>query len=393
MLYFSAMHKFPLKLEKRLENRKEQNAFRSLGVSNTQVDFSSNDYLGFARNKELFSKTQQLLVAQELFVNGATGSRLLSGNHKLYPIAENQIAKFHNAAAALIFNSGYDANLGFFSTVPQKGDVIFYDELVHASIRDGISMSHSKAYKFKHNNLENLKKKLRNINQEPNSEVYIVTESVFSMDGDIPDLKMFSNFAEECGYNLIVDEAHSFGVFDKYGGGLVQQLQLENKIFARIVTFGKALGVHGAAILGDTLLKDYLVNFSRSFIYTTALAPHSVAAIISGYTLLEEQGIGEKGSEILNLELNIKFFNSEVNRLQLEDVFINSDSAIHCCIIEGNNEVKNIANQLQLNGIDVKPILSPTVPMGSERLRICLHSFNTKEDITRLLQLIATFIK
>ncbi len=393
MLYFSAMHKFPLKLEKRLENRKEQNAFRSLGVSNTLVDFSSNDYLGFAGNKQLFLKAQQVLEDHEMIVNGATGSRLLSGNHKLYPIAEKQIEDFHNVPAALIFNSGYDANIGFFSTIPQKGDLIFYDELVHASIRDGISMSHSKAYKFKHNDLGDLQKKLKSVSQESNAEVYIVTESVFSMDGDSPDLNAFATFSEKGNYHLIVDEAHALGVFGDKERGLIQELELENKVFARIITFGKALGVHGAAILGDKLLTEYLINFSRSFIYTTALSPHSVAAIISGYTFLEEQGANKEENEILNLKRNIKFFNSEVNRLQLQDVFIKSDSAIHCCIIEGNEEVKNIANQIQGAGFDVKPILSPTVPKGSERLRICLHSFNTEEDIKRLLQLMATFIK
>ena len=387
------MHKFPLKLEKRLENRKQQNAFRTLGTSNDLIDFSSNDYLGFAGNRELFLKTQQLLEDHEMCLNGATGSRLLSGNHKLYALAEKEIADFHNSTAALIFNSGYDANIGFFSSLPQKEDLIFYDELVHASIRDGITMSHSKAYKFKHNDLEDLRKKLGLISAEANSEIYIVTESVFSMDGDSPDLISLSNFAEEKNYKLIVDEAHSLGVFGKNGIGLVQQLNLEKKVFARIITFGKALGVHGAVILGGDLLMQYLVNFCRSFIYTTALSPHSIATIFSGYKLLERQPANKENTDIKKLHENIKFFKSEITRLKLQNKFIKSDSAIHCCIIPGNDEVKIIANKIQQEGFNVKPILNPTVTKGSERLRFCIHSFNSKEEITNLLNLMSTFIK
>ncbi len=382
------MHKFPLKLQKSLENRKQQNAFRELGTSNNLIDFSSNDYLGFAGSSEIFSKTQKILEKHGMFLNGATGSRLLSGNHKLYSLAEKQITDFHNAENALIFNSGYDANIGFFSVIPQKGDFIFYDELVHASIRDGIKMSNAKAYKFKHNDVEDLQKKLGLITEERNSEIYIVTESVFSMDGDSPDLTAFVNFAEEGNCHLVIDEAHAVGVFGENGRGLVQDLGLEKKIFARIVTFGKALGVHGAIILGSDLLVQYLVNFCRSFIYTTALSPHSIAAIIASYETLEMLG-SSNISELKQLQENIGFFKTEVQRLKLQQYFIKSNSAIHCCIVSGNNEVKNIADKIQNKGFNVKPILSPTVPNGAERLRFCLHSYNSKEEITSLLQLLA----
>ena len=387
------MHKFPLKLEKRLENRKQLNAYRSLGASNDLLDFSSNDYLGFAKNRELFSRTQQMLDDNKMCFNGATGSRLLSGNHKLYAMAEKEIARLHESPAALIFNSGYDANIGFFSTVPQKGDFVFYDELVHASIRDGIKMGLAKAYKFKHNNLEDLIMKLDNLDVGETSEVYIVTESVFSMDGDSPDLISFSSFSEENNYRLVVDEAHALGVFGKNGMGLVQQLELDKKVFARIVTFGKALGAHGATILGCDSLVQYLVNFCRSFIYTTALSPHSIATIFSGYQLLESQCPNWENSEINKLHINIQFFKAEVIRLGLQHKFIKSDSAIHCCIIPGNDEVKEAAQNIQQKGYNVKPILSPTVPKGRERLRFCLHSYNSKEEITQLLGLMANFVK
>ncbi|RKS55211.1 8-amino-7-oxononanoate synthase [Gillisia mitskevichiae] len=387
------MHKFPLKLEKSLEKRKQQNAFRELGSSNNLIDFASNDYLGFAANSELYFKTQKILEECNIVQNGATGSRLLSGNHKLYPLAEEQIANFHKAESALIFNSGYDANIGFFSAVPQKGDLILYDEFVHASIRDGIKMSNAKAYKFKHNDLEDLKKRLNLVASEKNSDIYIVTESVFSMDGDSPDLKAFANFAETGNYQLVIDEAHAVGVSGNTGTGLVQDLGLERMVFARIVTFGKALGVHGAVILGSELLKQFLVNFSRSFIYTTALSPHSIAAIIASYEGLNKFDFNEINSELKSLQENILFFKNEVSRLELQSFFISSESAIHSCIASGNDEVKSIATQIQNKGFNVKPILSPTVPKGLERLRFCLHSYNTKEEIKDLLELLATFIK
>lgn len=386
------MHKFPLKLEKSLENRKQQNAFRVLGITNTFIDFSSNDYLGFAKNEALFFKSAQLLEQYEMCQNGATGSRLLSGNHKLYSIAEKQIVNFHASKAGLIFNSGYDANIGFFSCVPQKGDLIFYDELVHASIRDGISMSHAKAYKFIHNDLEDLLKKLSLFTVEANSEIYIVTESVFSMDGDSPDLCAFSDFAEKNNCRLIVDEAHAVGVFGFQGKGLVQELKLEKKIFARINTFGKAMGSHGALILGSELLIEYLINFCRSFIYSTALSPHAVATIISAYKILDGNNSKSEIVELIELRDNISFFNSEIKKLQLQEKFITSKSAIHCCIIPGNDNVKDLAKQIQQKGFNVKAILSPTVPKGGERLRICLHSYNSKEEIKNLLNLLQTLI-
>src|SRR5690606_26004002 len=181
----------------------------------------------------------------------STGSRLLSGNFELYEKAENFLAEFHNSEAGLIFNSGYDANLGFFSSVPQKGDVVFYDEYIHASIRDGLQLSRAKSFKFRHNDIEDLQKgiiRFRESDRNNFADIYVVTESVFSMDGDIPDLENLSAFTDENNCFLVIDEAHSVGIFGVKGEGLVQHFGLEEKVFARIVTFGKAMGVHGAAI-------------------------------------------------------------------------------------------------------------------------------------------------
>tara|TARA_R110002072_G_scaffold7503_2_gene40811 strand:+ start:608994 stop:610181 length:1188 start_codon:yes stop_codon:yes gene_type:complete len=379
----------PRKLQKKLEDRSSDNALRSLGKASDSVDFSSNDYLGFSTSELIFNRASEILKHHHLQVNGATGSRLLSGNHSLFQLAEDKIAQFHNSESALIFNSGYDANLGFFSSVPQRGDFILYDELCHASIRDGIQMSHAKSYKFRHNNLEHLssicqverppaeRAGSRNLNQ--NSEIYIVTESTFSMDGDQPDLKGLVALCKKYNCHLVVDEAHALGVVGEHGEGLVQQLGIETEVFTRIITFGKGLGCHGAAILGRPELKQYLVNFARSFIYTTGLPPHSIATILAAYEQLEKDT-----AHITKLKNNIGYLQETLRTEGLQSQFLPSDSAIHCCLVSGNTETKHLATQLQKQGFDVKPILSPTVPEGQERLRVCVHSFNTKEQIEKL---------
>jgi 8-amino-7-oxononanoate synthase len=378
------MKKLPVTLSDKLALRLQNNALRQLPKASGLVDFASNDYLGFSNSKTIFEKTHQYLLQHNQIQNGATGSRLLSGNHTVYQAAEECIAQFHQAPAALIFNSGYDANVGFFSAVPQKGDLILYDELCHASIRDGIQLSNAKAYKFQHNDLEDLERLLV---RHPDMTIYIVTESVFSMDGDTPNMEELVQLAEKHKAYVVVDEAHALGVLGEKGEGLVQSLNLQETVFARIMTFGKGLGCHGAAILGGEDIKSYLVNFARSFIYTTGLSPHSVATILTAYQQLETATDSQQ-----QLKNNIAHFNQEKNRLSLKPLFVRSKSAIQSAIIPGNERVKGIAQQLQSKGFDVKPILSPTVPEGQERLRFCLHSFNSEKEITDVLQLLSALI-
>ena len=383
------MKNFPKSLSQKLQQREQNNALRKLPVFNNLIDFASNDYLGFARSEEIFNQTHTYLLENDIRINGATGSRLISGNHNLYQITEEFIAKFHQSETALIFNSGYDTNVGFFSSVPQRNDIILYDELCHASIRDGIQMSNAKSYKFQHNDFEDLEKLISKStsNFQLPTSIFVVTESVFSMDGDSPNLEELSNLCEKYNCYLVVDEAHAIGVFGDFGQGLVQSQGLQNKIFATIMTFGKGLGCHGAAIIGSQELKNYLVNFARSFIYTTGLSPHSVATILIAYQHLEA-----KKEAIQNLKNNIQFFNQEKLQLGLKPLFVYSKSAIQCAIIPGNEKVKAIANQLQENGFDVKAILSPTVPEGQERLRFCLHSYNSEKEISDVLQQLSLVI-
>jgi 8-amino-7-oxononanoate synthase len=375
---------FPKKLSDKLESRRQNKSLRILPQPNELIDFASNDYIGFSKSESIFNVTHQFLLDHNIKSNGATGSRLLSGNHALYTETENYIAQFHQSESALLFNSGYDANVGFFSAVPQKGDLILYDELCHASIRDGIQLSNAKSYKFKHNDFEDLELLIQ---RNPNTLIYIVTESVFSMDGDCPNIEELVALSEKHNCYLVVDEAHALGVFGEKGEGLIQHLHLQDKIFARIMTFGKGLGCHGAVVLGSEELKSYLVNFARSFIYTTGLSPHSVATILIGYHHLEKDK-----NALESLRDNIVFFNQVKKMLYLSPLFIRSKSAIQSVIIPGNEKVKSIASELQQNGFDVKAILSPTVSVGQERLRFCLHSYNSKEEITKVLTLLNTLV-
>jgi 8-amino-7-oxononanoate synthase len=383
------MKKDPKSLTLKLEQREQNNSLRKLTFPNNSIDFASNDYLGFSKSEAIFNGTHSFLIDNNIIKNGATGSRLLSGNHAVYQEAENYIAKFHLSESALLFNSGYDANVGFFSAVPQRNDVILFDELAHASIRDGIQLSNAKSYKFQHNDFEDLERiilKLTPENQQT-STIFVVTESVFSMDGDTPNLEELVQICEKHNCFLVVDEAHALGVFGNHGEGLVQMLDLQDEVFARIMTFGKGLGCHGAAILGSQKLVDYLVNFARSFIYTTGVSPHSVATILIAYQHLQTEK-----EALQKLRENVIHFNQEKKQLGLNPLFVRSKSAIQSAIIPGNQKVKNIANQLQGKGFDVKAILSPTVPEGQERIRVCLHSYNSKEEISEVLQLLASIL-
>lgn len=383
------MKQIPKSIALKLGQREQNNSLRKLALPNHLIDFASNDYLGFSKSETIFNETHSYLVGNKTIKNGATGSRLLSGNHAVYREAENYIAKFHQVESALIFNSGYDANVGFFGSVPQRNDVILFDELAHASIREGIQLSNAKSYKFQHNDFEDLERIIQNLKPKTQDQttIYIVTESVFSMDGDTPNLEELVTLSNKYNCYLVVDEAHALGVFGDHGEGLVQMLGLQDEVFARIMTFGKGLGCHGAAILGSQKLVDYLVNFAKSFIYTTGLSPHSVATILVAYQHLETEKIA-----LQNLRENIIHFNQEKKLLGLNPLFVRSKSAIQSAIIPGNQKVKNSASQLQEKGFDVKAILSPTVPEGQERLRFCLHSYNSKEEISEALKLLSIIV-
>ncbi|MEM1406353.1 MAG: 8-amino-7-oxononanoate synthase, partial [Bacteroidota bacterium] len=351
---------------------------RSLVLKTGLVDFTSNDYLGLAANRELHDR---IVANFRGLPNGSTGSRLLSGNSNLAVDTESYLADLLNAEQMLLFDSGYMANLAIFSTLPQRGDTVIYDELSHACIKDGIRLSLASKMSFKHNDLHDLRKKL----ERATGTIYIALESIYSMDGDECPLADVMDLTRTFKAKIILDEAHGTGIYGKNGGGLSVSLGLEKQLFARIYTFGKAMGIHGAAVAGDLPLRDYVVNFARPFIYTTAPSPYSAVAVRSAFDYLNENI--QLQEEIVR---KIAFFGSEYSRLAKNNYKrTNSNHAIQSIIIPGNSRAHAAAKKLQNKGYDVRPILSPTVAEGSERLRICLHTFNSREDISGLIHSLA----
>ncbi len=356
-------------IEKRLTERRLAGLYRVLKPESDLIDFCSNDYLGFSRSAVLKGKIDEEINNSGLILNGSTGSRLISGNLAYTENLEQEIAGMFKSEAGLLFNSGYDANLGLLSSLPQRGDTIITDELIHASVIDGARLSHANRYTFKHNDLTSLEAKLK----QARGNCYVVIESIYSMDGDTPPIVELLTLTEKYNAHLIVDEAHAVGL---YKTGIITELELEKRIFARIVTFGKALGCHGAIILGSNLLQEYLVNFARSFIYTTAAPFHQLASIKMACRLLQVAD-----TEIASLQNNIRLFKGSLSG---EYDLIDCESAIQCVLLKSNEDAVNMAINLQNTGFDVRAIRSPTVAPGSERIRICLHSFNTANEITLL---------
>lgn len=367
------MEKAEIFLQKKLDERIENGLLRKLTNTSLPFDFCSNDYLGLARSTELRSLIDEQVKETKPFKNGSSGSRLLAGNHPYTEETEKFIANFHNAKAGLIFNSGYDANIGLLSSIPQRGDTIITDELIHASLIDGARLSHAERFKFKHNDLNDLEQRLKSAK----GIIYVAVESIYSMDGDFAKLAEISELCKKYNANLIVDEAHATGIFGTNGNGLVCQLGLENDVFARIITFGKAIGTHGAIILGSENLRKYLINFSRSFIYTTAAPLHNCLSVNCAYQLL---GMGNFQEQIIS---KIKLYNELIASLNLNRII--SDSAIQTILFNNSEKAKNAASFLQKKGFDVKAILSPTVAIGKERLRICLHTYNEDQEIIDLV--------
>ena len=357
--------------------REAEGSTRTLFAGKGLVDFSSNDYLGFAREPLV---DLSLCDSREL---GATGSRLLTGHSAAYEDLENQLKNFYRASAALVFNSGYDANLGILSALPQKGDIVFYDQWAHASIRDGLRLSEARSYKYSHNKLSELKDLALRWRPKTEGDLYVVTESVFSMDGDSPDLPKLVELCENLGMYLILDEAH--GTFSTEGRGLAHDLGLSDRIFARLFTFGKAIGSHGAAVLGSKELKSYLLNFSRSLIYTTALPPHHLCAIAQAHKAREKpQGLDRSRL----LRSMITYFKQQAGKRSFGGAFGLNNSPIQWYRFPGNQRVTDLSAALREEGLDVRAILSPTVAPGTERLRVSLHSYNTKAEIDHLLRIL-----
>ena len=366
-----------------LEQRKENNLYRKLQNTNNLIDLSSNDYLGLSRSAFIRQQVELDYRNYQFHKSGATGSRLLNGNSALFEEVEALLAKTHHAEAALLFNSGFDANVGLISTLIRPNDAIFYDELVHASIYQGMKLSGAKLIPFKHNNYIDLEEQLKTIK---GFEVgFIITESLFSMEGDRADLRKLAEFTSTYKMELVIDEAHATGLFGSKGSGLCNEAGIEDKCLARIYTFGKAIGSHGAVVVGNLKLKEYLINFSKNFIYSTALETHNLLCVKHTYFYLQ--------SNINQLDSLFKLNEYFVERAEvLKDKFeVCGEGPIFGILIPGNKQCKNLAVYLQKHNLDVRAIVSPTVPKGQERLRIILHSYNMPAEIDRLFSLLIDY--
>lgn len=371
------------RIEGYLQSRKENHLYRQLTHPDQLIDFSSNDYLGLARSAFIRQQVENELNSRMLHKSGATGSRLLNGNSALYTDLEEMLAEIHHAAAALVFNSGFDANVGLLSTVAQKQDIVFYDELVHASIHQGMKLSRAVMVSFRHNDMADLEEKLQSYT---GIEVrFIVSESVFSMEGDRAKLKELASLAEQYKAKLIIDEAHTTGLFGINGSGLCNETGIEKSCFARVYTFGKAVGSHGAVVVGSELLKNYLINFSRNFIYSTALETSNILRVKHSYLFIQSNK-----NQLFKLNKLIKYFNYKLSMLN-NSMEVCGDGPIFGVLIGDNLKCRETAAYLQKNGFDVRAILSPTVPKTTERIRIILHSFNTEGQIDRIINYLVDY--
>jgi 8-amino-7-oxononanoate synthase len=369
------------RLQQKLTERAAQGNLRQLKTTAGLTDFCSNDYLGLARSKRLRAYIRAAEQQYSHLPLGATGSRLLSGNHLLFEELEQTIARYHHVEAALLYNSGYAANVGLLSALPQRGDIVFYDEASHASMKDGLRLSFAKCYSFRHNSVQDLQQKLKHAT----GQVYVVVESVYSMEGDKAPLQELAQLCEENNAALIVDEAHAVGLYGAKGEGLTSALGLQDQVFAQVITYGKAMGAHGAAVVGPQLLRDFLINFSRTFIYTTGLPTHALVTLKCAYALLPELNAERERARSLAKHLYEQLNHVKGIRCAPEESVILSIYKEE----GGPAELKELALFLQKEGYDVRPVMSPTVPKDRERLRVIVHAYNTIEEIDGLAKAIA----
>lgn len=361
-----------LQLKEKLSKREAIGNLRQLHIRSHFIDFSSNDYLGLARSPILAESMIKECKhhSHELNRLGSTGSRLLTGNSYFAQDLENKIAMFHGYEAGLLFNCGYMANLGILSAIGAQGNTLFFDAGVHASILEGIRLSSAQAYPFRHNDLEHLEARLKVCSCQ--KEKFICIESIYSTDGSLAPLREICWMAKKYHAHVIVDEAHAVGLRGPHGRGMLAEYNLTSHVFAQMHTFGKALGTHGAIVLGSNLLRQTLVNFASSFIYTTALPFYTLAAIQCSYDLFPR--LDYQRQQLLKLI-----------RLFQESKLSFSKTHIQSIPIKGVETIKKIAKKLVRLGFDIRPLLSPTVRRGCEVLRICLHAFNTEDELEELL--------
>lgn len=371
------MKSFDAYFEERLNHRRQNGLLRVLPSFGSGIDFLSNDYLGWAERRLLDYYVQNPANPIEASMSGSTGSRLLSGNSVFAEDLEHQIAAEHHAEAALLFNSGYAANLGVLQALGDRHTTFILDELCHASLLDGARLAISRrVFKFSHNNMDALRERLA----LAKGKMIVVVESVYSMDGDEAPLDEIAALCREFNAGLIVDEAHALGVMGKHRKGVADAPSIQDVLVARIYTYGKAFACHGAAVVGSGSLRSFLVNFSRPLIYSTAAPLHQWLAIEGAYKLLKQDTSSHEA-----LQLTIQLFHRLIRQYDFQG-FIPSRSAIQSLKLGSVDRAFLAAEKLNRAGIVTKAIVSPTVAAGSERIRFCLHATHTTEQIHYLFE-------
>lgn len=326
------------------------------------IDLSSNDYLGLATHPLLKHKMAQAVLSEGC---GSTASRLLRGDRACFTDVERRFADFKKAEAALYFGSGYAANISVLSTFVERTDIVFSDEQNHASLIDGIRLSRAKRIKFPHCDVDRVAHLLREAPVA--AQKFLVTESLFSMDGDFAPLAEYAELCRQTNTVLIVDEAHAVGIYGDRGSGFVEQTGTEDAVFVTVNTAGKALGVAGAFAAGPGWAVDYLIQRARPFIFSTAPPPPVAAAIDASLTVIQNEP--ERRQRLLK--------NSALLRMLLAETGIDSgpsSSQIIPIVLVENERACNVAAELQREGFDVRAIRPPSVPVGTARLRVSVNA-------------------
>jgi 8-amino-7-oxononanoate synthase len=338
------------------------------------IDLSSNDYLGLARHPGIIASGKKAL---DELGSGASASRLLSGDLMIHHKLEEAVAAFKNKEAALVFNSGYQANVGIFNSLYGKDDCVFSDRLSHASIVDGLLLSRARVFRFKHNDTNELEDMLKS-QRHKFKKAMIVTESIFSMDGDIAPLKALVGLKERYDCMIMVDEAHATGIYGKNGSGMVEEEALSSRVDIIMGTFSKALGSFGAYVATSKDMVDYLVNTCRSFIYSTALPPSVIACNLASLGLIKD--------EPYRRETLLKNTACLRDKLKNAGMKIRGSSQIIPVIVGDNRASEKMAQALRSKGWWVLPIRPPTVPNGQARLRLSLTFDHGPDILQRLVE-------
>ncbi|MEZ6140344.1 MAG: 8-amino-7-oxononanoate synthase [Zavarzinella sp.] len=361
-----------------LDQLRKQDRFRSFRVGEGH-DFTSNDYLGYA-NSSIQAPIHN--DSDPTWGRSGTASRLLRGHHAVWDELECRLANWHQADAVLMMTSGYSANEGLISTIMEPGDWVATDELNHACIVDGLRLAKCRRFNYRHNDLNQLEEGLKKeaSHNDPDRQRFIITESLFSMDGDLADLTGICALAEKYGAHVIVDEAHSTGCYGGTGSGYVDQLGLRKRILASIHTGGKAMAAHGAYIATSKLLKDYLINRCRHLIFTTSLPP-----LLGRWWLDSLAKVNSDPQSRAALHTNNQFFR---NALVSKGFKPAGTEYIVPIIVGEDKPTMEVARALQQNGFDVRGIRPPSVPPGTARLRISVHADHPQELLSQLVNLL-----